>query len=116
MARTPTPSVASIPQTAPQVKFAVKLTPDLPEGVTLSADGNWLEKTCPACGAVGKVGVYDGRLAESVKQITRRAWVCADCLDDLAKHFTPYTPPEDLQADYSPTAAWAEFRREYCNG
>ena len=109
------PSRAKVAQATPVVKAVLPLAA-LPDGVSLTADGNWLKKTCPACGAVGKVGVYDGRLAESVKQITRRAWVCAGCLDDLAKHFTPYTPPEDLQADYSPTAAWAEFRREYCNG
>jgi len=101
--------MSRIPSTVslPQVKLAVNIAvaPALPAGLNLSADGQWLMRTCPACGATGKLGVYDGRLAESVKHITRRAWVCAGCLDDLAKHFTPYTPPEDLQADYSPIIA-----------
>ena len=83
-----TPSTLSVAQ----VKLGVKLA-TLPAGVALSADGTTLQRTCPACGATGKVGIYPGRLDESLAKITRRAWVCRACEDEMALNsFLAYEP------------------------
>jgi len=85
------PSRAKIAQATPIVKPVLPLAV-LPVGVNLSADGQWLMRTCPACGATGKVGVYPGRLDESVKHIMRRAWVCRGCEDEMAASFLAWEP------------------------
>jgi len=109
MARTPTPSVASIPQTAPQVKFAVKLTPALPDGVTMSPDGLWLEKTCPACGATIKVE----NTPKAVAWIAARNRTCRSCDEDMRANLLTWTPPEEA-GDFDYTAAWTEYHQLYC--
>ncbi len=40
---------------------------------------DWLARRCPSCGELGYVGIYQGRLDESVKFITSKTWVCGDC-------------------------------------
>jgi hypothetical protein len=97
-----TPSTQSLTQ----VKLSVKLEA-LPAGVHLSTDGQWLMRTCPACQATGKVGVYPGRLDESLAKITRRAWVCRACEDEMRANFLAYEPEAGNHLA-------AEYRQEFC--
>ena len=85
------PSRAKIAQATPIVKAVLPLAV-LPVGVNLSADGQWLMRTCPVCGAVGKVGVYPGQLDEALAKITRRAWVCRACELDMEANGLAWTP------------------------
>jgi len=101
--------MSRIPSTVslPQVKLAVKLTPALPAGVAVN--GQWLEKTCPACGGIIKAE----NTPEAVAWIAARNRTCRSCDEDMRANLLTWTPPEEA-GDFDYTAAWTEYHQLYC--
>jgi len=102
-----TPSIATIAQAA----MVVKVLPLTVAEVTVSPNGLTIRKRCPACGG----WIVAENTPQAWSWIAARNRVCRPCDEDMRVNGLAWTPEADnLQADFSPTAAWQEYRQEFC--
>lgn len=69
--------------------------------------GDWLIRECPACGQLGAVGIYPGRLLESARFISSSDWICATCQSNLAEASRAW----DIQDGYGHPEDYAQMRQ-----